>query len=88
MKSTPAGRVGDFGPLTAVWLVELFAPGLDCSLGWYVSSVDDNGVGSYKTTALPEGARRFTREEAERVAARLFSKQGVWRAVEHGFYGG
>lgn len=65
------------------WLIELFVPGLDKSLGWYVTSVTDPLT--VASTQEVEKAARYAREEAEALAASLLNKQGVWVATEHGF---
>jgi len=66
------------------WLVELFLPGGN-SLGWYHTGFTDISNNSRSTQSPWEAKRYATKEEAERVASRMLHKQGVWRAVEHGF---
>jgi hypothetical protein len=71
-------------PAEFCWLVELFEPGGN-SLGAYHTGFSDTSWQS-RSTKDPHQARRYnSKEEAERAASELFSKAGVWRAVEHGF---
>jgi hypothetical protein len=66
------------------WLVELFEPGGN-SMGYYHTGFSDLAWQS-RSTKDPYQARRYnSKEEAERAASELFSKAGVWRAIEHGF---
>jgi hypothetical protein len=68
------------------WLVELFLPYGGNSLGYYHTGFTDIN-GASRATRNPHEARRYTSAEvAGRVAAKLDSKQGEWRAIEHGFY--
>jgi hypothetical protein len=71
-------------PAEFCWLVELFEPSGN-SLGHYHTGFSDTSWQS-RSTKDPHQARRYnSKEEAERAASELFSKAGVWRAVEHGF---
>ena len=66
------------------WLVELLEPEGN-SMGYYHTGRTDIG-GQSISTKLPHDACQYgTRDEAERVAARLHHLAGVWKAVEHGF---
>lgn len=68
------------------WLVELFDPNTDNSLGDYHTGFTDL-AGESRSTKDPLKAQRYgTKEAASRAAFRLkFNKVGIWRAVEHGF---
>lgn len=67
------------------WLVELFEP-TGNSMGDYHTGFSDTSWQS-RSTKDPHQARRYnSKEEAERAASGLFSKAGVWRAIEHGFH--
>lgn len=69
------------------WLVELFeGDGTGNSAGWYHTGFVDIG-GHSRTTKSPYEARRYaSRDQAERVAAKLgHTLTGTWKAVEHGF---
>ena len=68
------------------WLVELFeGDGTGNSAGLYHTGFVDIG-GHSRTTRKPHEARRYSREQAERVAEKLGTTlTGTWRAVEHGF---
>lgn len=67
------------------WLVELFEPNGGNSMGFYHTGFTTLG-GDSRSTKDPHQAKRYpSKAQAAAVAADLFSKAGVWRAVEHGF---
>lgn len=72
--------------LKVYWLLELFMPHDGVTLGYYHTGFRDIG-GYSKTTKNPEEAKKYdSKRQAENAAARLYSKIGVWRAIEQGFY--
>lgn len=71
--------------LETYWLVELFLPGGN-SLGYYHTGFTDIS-GQSRATKNPHEARKYSSlENANAMAKRLHSKQGVWKAISHGFY--
>jgi hypothetical protein len=67
------------------WLVELFLPEGN-SMGYYHTGFTGLDGFSSRTTQDANEARKYeTKEDAEKVAAKLAHLQGVWRAIEHGF---
>lgn len=85
--SAPADESGakDGASFDFCWLVELFLPYGGNSLGHYHTGFTHID-GASRTTQSPHEAKRYASyKDANYAASKLDSKQGEWRAVEHGF---